>query len=727
MAKLEPTPSLVAPHNPSGPDTPAQPSPPPGAQPSLAPAQLLRTQQALRAARAQLARGQAVEALGALLKAVREAPSHAPLWACAAEAAQASGQAELAEKMLARALALVPQDAPACSLRAKLAMARKDWLKAAEDFGQAAKLEPQVADHAYNEGLAWHQAERLPEAVSCYQRALALDPNHPESLNNLANAQASEHQRNLALATYDRLLALQPNNANALYNRGSLLSDMGLLSRAVTDLQRVVRAQPSHLQANFNLANTLMRLNRQTEAVQAYNRVEQLQPGLAMLPGMRLHARLQMCDWRGLDQERERLRQKMGCGEPVLAPFVALHAFDDPALQSRAAEVYSQHKHPQMAPPLPAWPRRRKIRVGYFSPDFRQHPVSRLMAEVFESHDRSRFDWFAFHFAPFKDDMTERVQRAIPHFFDVGQVEDARVAEMARSLQIDIAVDLAGFTTASRPGIFAQRAAPVQMAYLGYLGSMGGRFMDYLVADPVLIDASTRAAYPERVLSLPFYQANDAQRPRHSASGQRRQHGLPEQGLVFCCLNNAYKFNPEVFAAWMALLKRVPDSVLLLLADTADTRKHLRQAAAAHGIKAQRLLFAERLPYEDYLARYALVDLFLDSWPYNAGTTASDALWMGTPVLTCKGQTFASRMAASLLSALGLPELIAQDPADYLARAVALAETPERLGALRQRLLGLRDQADLFSATAFARHLEAGFEAVHERAQAGLAPQDLQV
>jgi predicted O-linked N-acetylglucosamine transferase (SPINDLY family) len=361
--------------------------------------------------------------------------------------------------------------------------------------------------------------------------------------------------------------------------------------------------------------------------------------------------------------------------------------------------------------------------VGYFSADFSNHATLHLLAGLFEHHDRVKFEVTAFSFGPESQDPMRRRLEAACEFIDVRERPDREVALLARERQIDIAVDLKGFTQDCRPGIFALRAAPVQVSYLGYPGTLGAPYMDYLIADRVLIPPESAQFYSEKIVYLPdSYQVNDAARVIAERVFSRAELGLPAAGFVYCCFNNNYKITPATFDGWMRILRQVPGSVLWLLEDNAGAAGNLRAAAEARGVSAARLVFAPRLPVADHLARQRAGDLFLDTLPCNAHTTASDALWAGLPLLTCLGESFAGRVAGSLLAAVGLSELITGSQAEYEALAVGLARDPGRLAGIRTRLAAQRLTAPLFNTELTTRRLEAAYEALVERHRAGLVP-----
>jgi predicted O-linked N-acetylglucosamine transferase (SPINDLY family) len=441
---------------------------------------------------------------------------------------------------------------------------------------------------------------------------------------------------------------------------------------------------------------------------------------------------MNLCDWSGWETHTGRLLERIENGAMAAQPFVILPVIDSPALHRKVAADFVR----EVCPPRSGPPRRAqrasdgRIRVGYYSADFREHPVAHLTAALFERHDRRRFEVSAFSFGRGPEDaMRTRLRRAFDRFLDVGRQSDRDVALLSQELGIDIAVDLTGFTAHNRTGIFAQRAAPVQVNYLGYPGTMMAPYMDYIVADSVLIPPEARANYAERVAYLPHcYQVNETGRLDRTRSYVRAELGLPEVGCVYCCFNNAYKLTPEVFAGWMRILQAVPGSVLWLAKNIEVAVSNLRRAAAANGVAPERLVFAERMPsLAEHLARYRAADLFLDTFPYNAHTTASDALGAGLPVLSRPGKSLASRVAASLLHSVGLSELIATGQDDYERLAIELAHAPQKLRGLRERLNSGRASAPLFDVERFTTDLESVYGLMYERSLAALAPVDIWV
>lgn len=598
---------------------------------------------------------------------------------------------------------------------------------ALEDYERAAGLAPSLPEAHFNRAAALQAIKRLPEALASVDQGLALAPNHPGAHTNRGAILIELGALEAALASLERAVALAPGNASALNNRAAVLFLLGRYEAAQASAEAALAVQPNHPDALFHLGNIFKSSGRPEEAAASYGRAFAAKPQKPYLRGMVLNARMQICEWQGFDADIAALRAALDRGEAAIAPFALLALIDAPAVQRRVAERWTADKAGTAPLKLAAHPKRDRLRVAYFSGDFRQHPVATLMAGVFEHHDHARFETFAFSFGPNTgDDMHRRLMRAFDHFIDARAIDDPAVVTQARELGIDVAVDLAGHTAEARHGIFAGRAAPVQISYLGYPGTLGSPHTDYVIADRVVIPAKARGDYTEKVIELPCFQPNDPARAIAAETPTRAAAGLPDEAFVYCCFNNAYKFNPATFAGWMRILRAVEGSVLWFSGITEAGQRNLRAAAANAGLAPARLIFAARVPTAaDHLARHRCADLFLDTLPFNAHTTASDALWAGLPVLTCPGESYAARVAASLLTALDLPELIAPNAGAYEEVAVTLGRDPARLAALRTKLARARATSPLFDVKSVTKALERAYRAVDERHRQGLAPADL--
>jgi predicted O-linked N-acetylglucosamine transferase (SPINDLY family) len=625
-----------------------------------------------------------------------------------------------------RAIRLNPGFAIAHSNRGSALSELQQYPAALESFDRAIQLNPDYAEAHSNRANALHVLHRYSEAVASCDRALEIDPNLAEAWNNRGNSRYALQQYREAQHDFNQCIRLNPGFAQAHNNLGSALSGLRQYQAALDAIDRAILLQPGFAEAHNNRGNVLQHREQYPLALESFTRALQLDPACDYVAGTRLHMKRFLCDWQDFEAECRQVETRIDRNQRAAIPFATLALTDSPALQRKAAETYIRHRYPAPAgaAPIPLRPRRGKIRIGYFSADFHRHAVSYLIADLFERHDRSRFEVFGFSFTQdARDPMTDRIAAAMDTFVDVLALSDREVVDLSRKLEVDIAVDLMGLTKHHRPGIFALRAAPIQVNYLGYPGTMGADYIDYLIADPTLIPESAQCHYSEKIAYLPdTYQANDSQRPISAIPATRAAEHLPEDAFVFCCFNAANKISPPVFDIWMRILSRVPGSVLWLLGDLPLASANLRSHAARRGIAPERLIFARPLPLAEHLARERLAHLFLDTFPYTAHTTASDALWAGVPVLTRSGETFASRVAASLLHAIDLPELIATTSAEYERLAIELALHPERLRHLRERLARNRLTAPLFDSAAFTRHIEAAYTAMHARYLAGLPP-----
>jgi predicted O-linked N-acetylglucosamine transferase (SPINDLY family) len=456
-----------------------------------------------------------------------------------------------------------------------------------------------------------------------------------------------------------------------------------------------------------------------------------IRPDFEFITGTLQHVKMLICNWKNLDNQKNLLLKSINANEKVARPFPILALLDTPTTQRACAELFIKANYPQnnTLGSIPKITKINKIRLGYFSADFHNHATAYLMTNFFELHDKNQFEIYAFSFGfSQEDEMRARLKNAFDEFIDVSHQSDQVVAKLSRELGIDIAIDLKGFTRDSRAGIFSYRAAPIQVNYLGYPGTMGVDYIDYIIGDRTLIPAKSQEFYSEKVIYLPnSYQVNDRTRVISDQQFSRAELGLPEDSFVFCCFNNNYKILPETFDGWMRILIAVEGSVLWLFQDNDWVVNNLKEEAQKRGISEGRLVFAKRLHLSEHLARHRQADLFLDTFPYNAHTTASDALWAGLPLLTLMGESFASRVAASLLTAIDLPELITNSQEDYESLAIELATNPAKLKEIKTKLESNRLTTPLFDTPRFTKHLEDAYTKIYERYHADLPPEHIYI
>jgi predicted O-linked N-acetylglucosamine transferase (SPINDLY family) len=640
------------------------------------------------------------------------------------------GQFQAAIASLDQAILHRPDYAEAYSVRGSALNELHRDQEAVESFDRAIELNPNDAATHGNRANALNALRQYSAAIESCDRAIQLNPGFAEVWNSRGNARYKLQQYRQAQQDFEQCLRLQPSFAKAWNNLGAVLDELRQYQAALDAIDRAIQLQPGVAGAHVNRGNVLQHLKRHPLAFESFSQALRLDPDCDYIAGLRLHIKRDLCDWEDHEAEYRELEARIARDQKAAAPFAILAISSSPALQKKAAEMYVRDLYPAPAgvAPIPPRPPRDKIRIGYFSADFHHHAVCAQMIDVFEMHGHSKFEIFGFAFGlEIEDDMTRRVSAAMDRFIDVRSLPDREAAELSRRLEVDIAVDLMGFTEHFRPSIFARRAAPIQVNYLGYPGTSGADYIDYLIADSTLVPEASRPHYSEKIVHMPdSFQAN-SRNPISPRQYTRSDQGLPKQGFIFCCFNSSYKIGPATFAVWMRILQRVEGSILWLLAGDPIAEANLRRQAARHGIDPQRLIFAERLPLAEHLSRQRVADLFLDTLPFNAGATASPALWSGLPVLTCIGETFAGRMGASLLRAIDLPELITETEAAYESLAVELALNPARLRALREKLDRNRLTTPLFDTERFTRNLEAAYAAMLQRYYAGLPPNHIHI
>ncbi len=608
--------------------------------------------------------------------------------------------------------------------------------EALASYRRALELAPDNADAAYNHGSALLGLGRFDEALASFDRTVGLRPDFAKAHYYRGNVLRCLYRPREALVSYARALQINPEYAEAASGTGNVLRDLGQEADALASYERALQLDPDCIEALAHRARIVLHMGRPEEAGELLERLFAAAPDIApdynYALGMMLHARLMCCDWRDYDSLTDALRKGVNDGKRVTLPSLFISSSESAQAQLQCARMFVADNWG--TPIAPLWNGERyshdKIRLAYVSADFRQHPVSFLMAGLYESHDPEQFQTIAISLRPEEDTpIGRRVRAAFTTFVDATSQSDREVATLMRELEIDIAVDLTGYTYGCRPGIFAHRPAPVQVNYLGYAGTTAAAYVDYILADSEVIPPTDHGSYTEKVVYLPdCFQPNDSKRDIAQRIPTRAEAGLPENGFVFCCFNAHFKIAPRMFDLWMRLLRQTEGSVLWLSAGRETAVRNLRREAANRGVAPERLVFARTLPaMEDHLARYRLADLFLDTLPFNAHTTASDALWAGVPVLTCCGEAYPGRVAASLLKSIGLPELVTSSLEDYEALALKLGSTPTLTAELRAQLGLRRDTSSLFDTDRFRRDIESAYRQMWERVQRGAAAESFSV
>jgi predicted O-linked N-acetylglucosamine transferase (SPINDLY family) len=702
------------------------------------------------------------QALAVLEDILRHSPDHAIAWNNRGNLLLEMGRNTNAIESYDRAISLHPNYLDALHNRGVARMASGDNFAAEADLTRALELKPDYVPALVNRGTARVQQspERAHDAITDLRQAVLLERTNPDAWHMLGRSYLALGQHAEALSNWSTGLARHANHAAMRHDRAFLFNALGRYSDAATDFERLIalnlhdaaawqgrgialarlnhekealesfsqalRFRPDDVVSLYNRAAIFSRLKRYEEAASDLEVLVAADPEFPLARGLLLSARLYLSDWKGLERQREAIDACVRRGSRVIHPFAHLLISDCSAAQLACARRHTSGAYPTARVPLYRGEQysHEKIRVAYFSGDFYQHAVPSLIAGVLENHDSSRFEILGISYGGNdKSPMRARLEKACARFFDVRERDDASIATLLRNLEVDMIIDLKGHTGPERPGILAHRPCPVQVNYLGYPGTMGADYMDYLIADRIVIPPEQRQFYSEQIVYLPdTYQANDSARPIAPDGITRGDAGLPEAAFVFCCFNGSQKILPPVFDSWMRILSHSENSVLWLLEDNQGTAVNLRREAQARGIAAERLIFARHERPDRHLARLKLADLVVDTLPYGAHTTASDALWAGVPVLTCIGSSFAGRVAASLLTAAGLPELIMQSVVEYEATAQNFAATPGLLLKIREKLARNRESCALFDTVRMTRNLEAAYVKMWQRHQRGESP-----
>ena len=667
-------------------------------------------------------------------------------------------------RLIDRAIEIDPKNGVSHSNRGNILRELKRFDEALQCYERAISLDSSYAEVHSNMGNALQGMQRYEEALQCYEKAISLDANYADAYSNKGNALQRMQRFDETLQCYEKAITLNPNNALAFYEADCIFNLRKEYGHSVVCIEQALQLNPQYIAALLELGLTYFQVKDYEKAIAAYEqalnidqkctrawlekgqiysemkefrlakesfkKALEIDPSVNFLHGQEIQATLQMCDWGDLSGQTQALAQEVEEGHKAAIPYNFISLLDDPYLIKRAIEIYATHLQGDITRAvIPLGEENKKIRLGYFSADFHNHPTAYLIAELFEKHDKSQFELIAFIFGRNQPDaMRERLVQAFDQFIDVDHKTEKEIAALSREMQIDIAIDLKGFTQEGRPEIFMHGAAPIQISYLAFPGTMGLECFDYIVADPILIPKDLQAAYIEKVIYMPdSYQVNDRHRKISSEKKSKQELGLPESSFIFCCFNNNYKIIPSVFDGWVRILHAIDGSVLWLFGDNPFAIENLRKEAIARGLDPSRLIFADRMDPADHLARYQLADLFLDTTPCNAHTTASDALWAGLPVLTLLGRSFGARVAASLLNAVGLSDLVVSTQEEYESLAIELATNAGKLCEIKYRLEQNRLTTPLFDTSLFTRYLEAAYIEAYDRQQAGLSPDHIYV
>ena len=603
--------------------------------------------------------------------------------------------------------------------------------EAINSYKDAINLHPKFADAYLNLGIILEDSEKSAEALVNLEKAIEIEPNNSVIWNNLGITLKSLERIDDSIKNFEKAIEHGPDDSSIYYNLGLTLRDINRIDEAIINFEKAILLDPHNGELYLHLGEIYNSIKSHRKALVALEKAYSINPGIEFLLGSIVNTKMDLSLWDELSDNLNILTSKVTNNEKAITPFALMALIDDPQVQSKASQIYANFNYPHSTyeSKIKPYSNHKKIRVGYFSADFHNHPTMHLMAELFELHDKRKLEIFAFSFGPNQQDRwRKRVVLSFDKFIEVSSKSDSEISMLSREMEIDIAVNLGGYTHSSRTGVFANFAAPIQINFLGFPGTMGVNYIDYIVADHTLITSENENHFSEKIVYMPHsYQSNLSHREISNETLSRQELGLPDKGFIFSCFNSPHKITPMTFKSWMRILKSVEGSVLWLYCNNKDTISNISKTASKFGIDENRIIYAKRLPVEEHLNRIKKADLFLDTLPYNAHTTASEALRMGVPVLTLIGNSFASRVAASLLNAVNIPELITYTQVEYESLAIELALNSEKLGNIKSKLINNLPTSALFDCRAYTKNLELAFDAMHQRSQSGLEPDHIMV
>ena len=603
--------------------------------------------------------------------------------------------------------------------------------EAINSYKKALHLHPRFADAYLNLGLILEDSENSADALINLEKAIEIEPDNSVILNNLGITLKSLERIDESINYFEKAIEFAPDDSSIYYNLGITLRELNQIDAAIKNFEKAISLDPNNSELYFHFGEANNLIKNHAKALNALEKAYSINPDIEFLLGSIVNTKMNLCIWDDFYNNLNILSNKISNNEEAITPFPLLALIDDPKIQLQASQIYANLNFPQSNSffPINPYMNHEKIRIGYFSADFHNHPTMHLMVELFELHDRDKFEIFGFSFGPNQQDRwRQRVSSSFNKFIDVSLKSDKEITSLSRKMEIDIAINLGGYTQSARTGVFANFAAPIQVNFLGFPGTMGAKYIDYIVADHSLITSENEKHFSEKIVYMPnSYQSNLSVREISNKILSRQELGLPENGFIFSCFNSIHKITPQTFESWMRILKSVDGSVLWLYGNNDDANSNISKTVSKLGVDKNRIIFAKNLPIEEHLNRISKAQLFLDTLPYNAHTTASDALRVGVPVLTLIGNSFASRVAASLLNAVNMPELITNTRQQYESLAIELALDSEKLEGIKSKLVNNLPRAALFNCQTFTDNLELAFDKMHQRSQLELKPDHIVV
>ena len=607
----------------------------------------------------------------------------------------------------------------------------KKFSLAEKYYKEIVKKFPDNVNTLINLGMTLKQLEKFNEAIDCYKRSIQINPKNANSYYNLANLYNNIEKYDEAITFYKKTIEINPNFLGAYNNLGNILKNLNKYESAISFFNQAIQIDPRNAVLYNNLGISYNDIGEIAQAHKCFSEAFKINPNLDYLLGSLIQSKHCIVEWKYFEKDLKDLSDRILKNDRVCSPFQSVLFFDSPNLQSITAQKHVKEKYYNKKNSITFLNKqsKKKIRIGYYSADFYNHAMSYLLVRLFELHDKSKFEIIAFSFGPDKnDELSKRISNTFNKFIKVNLKTDKEIAEISKKLNIDIAVDLMCYTTNSRIGIFSERCAPIQINYLGYPGTSSAEFIDYVIADKTLIPKKNQKYFSEKIVYLPnTYQVRDSTQKISNKTYKRKDFNLPEDNFVFCCFNQNYKITPDVYDIWMRLLKKVDGSVLWLLKNSDIGINNLKKEARKRGVDPNKIIFAERMAMPEHLARHKLADLFIDTFPYTAHTTCSDALWAGLPVITRIGESFASRVGASLLYAIGLEELITKTKTEYENLAIKLATESGILKNIKNKLEKNKIKKPLFNTQLYTSNIETAYKKLYKNYHSNLAIKNIEI
>ena len=578
-------------------------------------------------------------------------------------------------------------------------------------------------------GLIFFSKKEYFESINSIKDSIDINPENFSAYNNLGNVFKELKKYDEAINFYKKAIKLKENYAIGFYNLAQIYKITSNFKLALDCYNKAILFDKNFYDAYYNLAELLEILKNYDDAIYYYNKLLKLKPDYPYLLGSILNLKLQICDWANFDESLKEIKDSINKKKQVSKPLDIVFLFDSLELQSKIIKDFSTKNFPQINSAVKNTRTNNKIKIGYFSSDFNNsHPTGYLIPELFEYHDKTQFDLYVFYFGNKIDSKLNRIKNAATKFYNIFSISDHKVARFCNKINLDIAIDVNGFIKNCRPNIFALRAAPIQINYLAFPNTMGANYINYIIADKILIPNQSQKFYSEKIIYLPnSYQISDQKRDKLENNLFKKDYNLPENKFIFCCFNNIIKINPYIFNIWINILKRSTNSVLWLLSDNIQAINNLKSEAKNRNLNPERIIFCKKVSISENLNRYKLADLFLDTFPCSAHTTANDVLWAGTPLLTLAGESFASRVSASLLTSINMGELITYSEKQYEDLAVSLSNDNTKILEIKQRLMKDKSNATLFNSQLYTKNIELAYLEIWNNFKKSLKPTNVYI